>query len=101
MHSEPEKTASAPADLLSNRNRELGNLLLSERAFYYVTVLAALLSFRREHELEPLHDDLYAAVRVDQDSATYTTDAFNQDIRQLLLWNLLSDRLEKERLRPE
>jgi hypothetical protein len=93
------QTTSSAEDLLSNRNRELGNLLLSERAVYYVTVLAALLLFRREHELEPLHDDLYAAVRTDLDAGTYTHDAFNQDIRQLLLWGLITDRLEKERLR--
>lgn len=93
-------TASpVPADLLSNRNRELGNLLLSERAVYYVTVLAALLAFRREHELEPLHDDLYTAVRPDLDDGGYAPDAFNQDTGQLLRWNLITDRLEKERLR--
>ena len=88
-----------PADLLLNRNREVGNLLLSDRAVAYVTLLAALLAFRRGHELEPLHDDLYAAVRAGLDSGAYTPDAFNQDVRQLLLWNLVTDRLEKERLR--
>ena len=100
MYSEP--TASQTPDaagLLQKRNKEVGNLLLSERAVPYVTILAALLAFRREHELEPLHDDLYAAVRTGIDSGAYTHDAFNQDLRQLLLWNLLTDRLEKERLR--
>lgn len=86
-------------NLLQNRNRELGNLLLSERAIPYVTVLGALLAFRREHELEPLHDDLYAAVRHALDGETYSPDAFNQDTGQLLKWNLITDRLEKERLR--
>lgn len=91
--------ASDASELLLNRNKEIGNLLLSERAVAYVTILSALLAFRREHELEPLHDDLYASVRTGLDSGTYTHDAFNQDIRQLLLWNLITDRLEKERLR--
>ncbi|MDX9866762.1 MAG: DUF2397 family protein [Kiritimatiellia bacterium] len=89
----------ATAGLLQNRNRELGNLLLSERAAAYVTVLAELLALRRKHELEPLHEDLHAAVREALGGDAYTTDAFNQDIRQLLLWNLITDRLEKERLR--
>ncbi len=100
MHDEP--TASQTPDaagLLQNRNKETGNLLLSERAVHYVSVLAALLAFRREHEQEPLHDDLFAAVRSGLDDSAYTHDAFNQDIRQLLLWNLITDRLEKERLR--
>jgi hypothetical protein len=99
---QPDPTPSQAPDatgLLQNRNKEVGNLLLSERAVHYVSILAALLAFRREHELEPLHDDLYAAVRSALDDATYTHDAFNQDIRQLLLWNLVTDRLEKERLR--
>jgi hypothetical protein len=88
------------ADLLCNRNKELGNLLLSERAAAYVTVLSGLLALRREHELEPLHDDLYAAVRGALGGpADYPPDAFTQDIRQLLLWGLITDRLEKERLR--
>ena len=100
MHDEPTDLQTPDATgLLQNRNKEIGNLLLSERAVHYVTILAALLAFRREHELEPLHDDLYAAVRPGLDNGAYTHDAFNQDIRQLLLWNLVTDRLEKERLR--
>lgn len=101
MYAEDTTSPPPPAsDLLLNRNKELGNLLLSERAAAYVTILAALLALRREHELEPLHDDLYAAVRPDlAGEAGYTHDAFNQDIRQLLLWRLITDRLEKERLR--
>ena len=50
-----DSAEATAAGLLQNRNRELGNLLLAERAAAYVTILAALLSFRREHELEPLH----------------------------------------------
>ena len=100
MHDEPTDKQTPEADgLLQNRNKEIGNLLLSERAVPYVTVLAALLAFRRAHELEPLHEDLYASVRPALGGDDYTPDAFNQDIRQLLLWNLITDRLEKERLR--
>jgi len=100
MHDETsDRQTRAANGLLENRNKEIGNLLLSERAVPYVTVLAALLAFRREHELEPLHDDLYAVVRSDLGGDAYTSDAFNQDTGQLLKWNLITDRLEKERLR--
>ncbi len=91
--------ATAAAGLLECRNRNVGNLLLAERAVPYITILAALLGFRREHELEPLHEFLYNAVRAGLGDDAYSADAFNQDLRQLLLWNLISDRLEKERLR--
>lgn len=87
------------AELLERRNREAGNLLLSERAVWYVSILAALLDFRRRHEPEPLHDDLFAALCADMADGLYSQESFNQDLRQLLLWNLLTDRLEKERLR--
>ena len=94
------QTARVSAALLENRNKDVGNLLLSDRAVAYVTILAALLAFRRGHELEPLHDDLYAAVRAELDGdPAYLPDAFNQDIGQLLKWKLITDRLEKERLR--
>ncbi len=96
----PTESPEAPAaHLLEMRNRNVGHLLLSERAVAYVTLLAALLAFRREHELEPLHEDLHAAVRPELGGEEYTPEGFNQDIRQLLLWNLITDRLEKERLR--
>jgi len=91
--------AQEASGLLSNRNREIGNLLLSERSVVYITLLAALLAFRREHELEPLHDDLYAVVRGPLGDDGYTSDAFNQDTAQLRNWGLITDRLEKERLR--
>jgi len=97
-----DRTPTQPThaeELLARRNRETGNLLLSERAVWYVTLLSSLLAFRRKHEPEPLHDDLFAAVRAELDGDGYTADAFNQDIRQLLLWGLITDRLEKERLR--
>ena len=81
------------AELLERRNREAGNLLLSERAVWYVSILAALLDFRRRHEPEPLHDDLFAALCADMADGLYSQESFNQDLRQLLLWNLLTDRL--------
>lgn len=88
--------------LLDRRCRQLGHLLLAERAVFYVQILHHMLEFRRRHELEPLHEDLFDAVQPQQASASnepYTTEIFLQDIRQLQLWNLISCRIEKERLR--
>jgi hypothetical protein len=88
--------------LLDNRCRQLGHLLLADRAVFYVQILHRMLEFRRQHELEPLHDDLFDAIRASSGTAAaepYTTDTFGQDIRQLQLWNLITCRIEKERLR--
>ena len=88
--------------LLDNRCRQLGHLLLADRAVFYVQILHRMLEFRRQHELEPLHDDLFDAVRAPLENAAsepYTADTFGQDIRQLQLWNLITCRIEKERLR--
>lgn len=99
MDSDPTTLgASVAAEWLEHRNRQLGQLLLSERAVPYVSLLAAMLAFRRAHELEPLHEDLHAAARRAL-GADYDADAFNQDLRQLQEWSLLTARIEKERLR--
>lgn len=93
---------SVQTGLLDNRCRQLGHLLLADRAVFYVQILHRMLEFRRQHELEPLHDDLSNAVRAPLENAAsepYTTDTFSQDIRQLQLWNLITCRIEKERLR--
>jgi hypothetical protein len=94
--------ADVPVGLLDNRCRQLGHLLLADRAVFYVQILHHLLLLRRRHELEPLHEDLFETARASLEAATaaaYTTDAFSQDIRQLQLWNLITCRIEQERLR--
>lgn len=92
-----------PADgLLDHRCRQLGHLLLADRAVYYVQILHQMLVSRRQHELEPLHEDLFEAVRPQQEAATaapYPSELFLQDLRQLQDWDLLTCRIEKERLR--
>ncbi len=87
--------------LLHYQNRNLGQLLSSERAEFYLNVLYGLLLFRRNHELEPLHDDIFHFVQTAQQSAdiSYDANTFNQDIRQLEQWNLITKRIERERLR--
>lgn len=90
------------AQLLARRNPNLGNLLGSERAVPYIQILYRLLLFRRDHELEPLHEDIHLSVKEPQEllaGETYAVDAFNLDMNQLLAWRLVEKRLEKERIR--
>ena len=83
---------------LSRRAVTLGNLLSSERAAEYVACLRALAAFREEHEPEPLHEDV--AARVCGEDATPSAEAAFKDlVRQLKEWGLVSERIEKERLR--
>ncbi len=91
------------AQLVSRRNRHLANLLNTERSVYYVQILYCLLRFRRAHELEPLHEDLYRAVLPAQEAITedhdYPLDRFREDLRALIEWKLVEERIEKQRLR--
>jgi Protein of unknown function (DUF2397) len=94
--------AGAASELVIRRNRGVGSLLNSEHSCYYIQILYRMLLFRREHELEPLNEDLYQAVRPAQESfdgSHYGQDLFTRHIHQLLEWKLVTERLEKERLR--
>ena len=85
-------------DWLSARALTLGNMLASERAVEYVAILRALAAFRDEHEPEPLHEDVELRV-CGEDAAPFVASAFKSDIRQLKEWGLVTERIEKERLR--
>lgn len=88
--------------LVRNRNPNLGALLNSEHREFYIQILHRMLHFRREHELEPLNEDIYVAVKPALEKTggeVYTTALFNRHIKQLADWELLTERLEKERLR--
>ena len=93
----------AAAQLVTRRNGQLGNLLNAERGVFYVQILYGLLRFRRAHELEPLHDDLFAAVQPAQaaisEDGVYDAERFREDMAALLEWKLLAQRIELERLR--
>ncbi len=93
-----QETDSA-TDLLQNRNRSIGWMLTSERVLWYLEILLILLKFRDDHELEPLHDDVLASLLTETISRGDAPTLFNQDLRQLLDWDLVSQRIEKERLR--
>ena len=85
-------------DWLSVRTLTLGNMLASERAVEYVAILRALVAFRDEHEPEPLHEDVELKV-CGEDADPFDALAFKSDIRQLKEWGLVTERIEKERLR--
>ena len=83
---------------LSSRALTLGNMLASERAVEYVSILRALAEFRAEHEPEPLHEDVERKV-CGEDAEAFASAAFKSDLRQLKEWGLVAERIEKERLR--
>jgi hypothetical protein len=90
------------ANLVTDRNPNLGNLLVTERAPLYVTILYRLLLFKREHELEPLYEDIFQAVEQPLtilENSEYHPDRFRTDLDQLVSWQLISSRIEKQRLR--
>jgi hypothetical protein len=90
------------AKFISNRNKNLGALLTSERGVFYVQILFRMLCFRREHEIEPLNDEIYFAVKIAQEVYSedeYSIELFNRDIQQLFEWDIITRRIEKERLR--
>ncbi len=92
----------AAARLLLNRNRQLGALLVADRSVYYVQILYRMLLFKREHELEPLYEDIYRAVSPAQEivgGGEYDLPQYRQDMDQLRDWGLVTFRIEKERLR--
>lgn len=94
--------AGAAVWLVRKRNPNLGALLNSEHRDYYVQILHRMLYFRREHELEPLNEDIFNAVKPAQElvgGSEYSPLLFNRQMNQLTEWGLISRRLEKERLR--
>lgn len=88
--------------LLHFQNTNLGQLLCAERAEIYLNILYALLLLRRNHELEPLHEDVFDFLSAAQQEATggeYDIYTFSNDARTLEHWGLISKRIERERLR--
>ncbi|MCF7791788.1 MAG: DUF2397 family protein [Victivallales bacterium] len=90
------------ANLVLSRNQNLGIMFASERSIFYVNILLRMLYYRNEHELEPLNEEIYSAVKPAQEvfsGEEYPVEAFNRDIQQLYDWEIVSRRIEKERLR--
>ena len=92
----------ASVELVVRRNANLGQLLLSDNAIRYIQLLYRLLLFRREHELEPLYEEIRDEVQEVQELVSgepYAPERFNDDLQQLVKWQLISERIERERLR--
>lgn len=76
--------------------------LSAEAAPVYLTILYALLLFRRRHELDPLHAVLYDETRPvveNQTGVVYSLDAFAGDVNQLVEWGCLKREVEAARIR--
>lgn len=86
------------ADWLGGKTKELGSLLSSDRAVEYVAILRAFSEFRRHHEPEPLHEDIVRAVCGEMPDP-FAELTLKNDLRQLKDWGLVTERIEKERLR--
>ena len=86
------------ADWLSGKTKELGSLLSSDRAVEYVAILRAFVEFRQHHEPEPLHEDIACTV-CGEASDPFAELMFKSDLRQLKDWGLVTEQIEKERLR--
>jgi len=91
------------AQLITRRNHHLGSLIVSDRGIFYIQILYRMLLFKRDHELEPLYEDIYQAIRPAQETVDgeqeYTSQQFRADMAQLADWDLIRFRIEKERLR--
>ena len=88
--------------LLEHQNSNISNLIGTERSVFYLNILYTLVLFRRNHELEPLNEDILNFVIPSQQAeaeGNYDSSAFNQDMRQLEQWELITKRIERERLR--
>ena len=76
--------------------------LSAEASPVYLTLLYALLLFRRRHELDPLHSILFDEVRPVVEGlggGSYTLDAFAGDVNQLVEWGCLKREVEATRIR--
>lgn len=102
---EPGARAAAFADGLAPLlARGLGGrvaaAITAERSPWYFTILYALLLFRRDHELEPLHEDVLGRVLGPIERfGPYDGVLFAQDVEQLVRWRAVDRVTEAHKLR--
>lgn len=78
----------------------IASVLGAERSAWYLTILYALLVYRREHELEPLHEDVLARVGAPlAELGPYEPTMFAQDVGQLVAWGAVERATEGHKLR--
>ena len=90
----PEEEQPQPEQLSA-----LGNLLSAERRQAYLAIVETLVALREGFNSEPLTDEIASAV-----SALYAgegggREAFLRDLKQLTAWGLVTERIERVRLR--
>ncbi len=102
---EPGARAAAFADgcapvLARGLAGRIAAALTAERAPWYLTILYGLLLFRRDHELEPLHEDVLARVTgAAAGFGPYDPALFGQDVGQLVDWGAIDRVTEAHKLR--
>lgn len=103
--SQPGERAAAFADgcapvLARGLDGRIGAAITAERAPWYLTILYGMLLFRRDHELEPLHEDVQARVAAAAAGlGPYDAAGFAQDVEQLVEWKALERLTEAHKLR--
>ncbi|HVV81689.1 MAG TPA: DUF2397 family protein, partial [Kofleriaceae bacterium] len=78
----------------------IASVLTAERAPWYLTILYALLLYRRDHELEPLHEDVLLRIGEPlRAHGPYDGALFAQDVGQLVGWGAVERIVEAHKLR--
>ena len=90
---------AAPA-LARAVERRVAGALTAERFAQYLTILFGLALFRRDHEIEPLHDDLLRKILPAQLAhGDYGPVQFASDMEQLVDWGAVERSTEALKLR--
>lgn len=101
----PDEALRRKAHLLLHNlhDGEITRFLFSEAWSVYLTALYTMLLMRRNHELAPMHADLFDKVRENISSlipdGDYSIDAFANDMNQLGSWGCVSKEVEVSRIR--
>ncbi len=77
----------------------LGTLLAAERRQAYLAIVEALVALREGFNSEPLTDEVAAAVSELYAGEGGGREAFLRDLKQLTAWGLVTERIERVRLR--
>lgn len=104
LRREPEKAyrLNTHLRLRDLADGEVTRFLSAEAWPVYLTLLYALMLFRRRHELAPLHEDLYDRVRPSVEAHTgspYDPGSFASDMKQLVDWGCVRKDIEAARIR--
>ncbi|HEY1558141.1 MAG TPA: DUF2397 family protein [Kofleriaceae bacterium] len=105
LAAEPGARAAAFLDgcapvLARGIGRRVAAVVTSERTSWYLTILYALLLFRRDHEIEPMHEDVWARVATPAERmGSYDGPTFWHDVEQLVAWGAVERITEAHKLR--